>query len=315
LKVIQTIKGRVPVEDLGLILPHEHLFTDLRGPRAKGYAKADPATVGKVMKPFLEEAYRAGVTVLVECSTVGVGRNIEVMQYLADLTPIHLILPTGVYREAYIPPTHRMLNERELADLWIRELCQGVEGTKILAGFIKIAMSDEGPTEIEIRCLRAAAIASQATGAVIASHTANWGVACKEMDILEEEGLDLSCFIWVHANLDSETDHHQDAARRGAYVEFDAIGAEWQDQQALLSYTLKMIEAGYGHQVLLSHDAGWFDPATPDGKSPEGQIRGYTELVKGFIPQLRGQGLSDETLHRLTVTNPARAFAFVGSKA
>jgi phosphotriesterase-related protein len=45
---IQTFKGRVGIEDLGLILPHEHLFAGLRGPLAPGYAQADTAAVVKV---------------------------------------------------------------------------------------------------------------------------------------------------------------------------------------------------------------------------------------------------------------------------
>jgi phosphotriesterase-related protein len=309
LKVIQTIKGAISVENLGLILSHEHLFTDLRGPLVEGYAQADPAAVAKVMKPYLDEAHAVGVTALVECSTVGVGRNIQVLQHLADLTPIHLIIPTGVYREAYIPPSLQTLNEQELADLWIRELCQGVEGTDALAGFIKIAMSDEGPSELEILSLKAAAKASLATGAVIASHTANWDVACREMDLLEEEGLDLSRFIWVHTNLEPNMDRHIEAAARGAYVEFDAVGADWQDQDLLLDYTLNLIKAGYQDRVLLSHDAGWYDPSQPNGEPAEGGIRGFKALVEDFIPKLRAKGVTLELIKSFTKINPARAFA------
>lgn len=39
---LRTILGDIPPENLGLILPHEHLFTDLRGPEVEGYAQADP---------------------------------------------------------------------------------------------------------------------------------------------------------------------------------------------------------------------------------------------------------------------------------
>lgn len=307
---IQTIKGPVPIDDLGLILPHEHLFTDLRGPLAEGYAQADPVTVGKVMKPYLEEAQRAGVTALVECSTVGVGRNMKVLQHLAELTPIHLIIPTGVYREAYIPPSLQRLNEQELADIWIRELCQGIEDTDVMAGFIKIAMSDDGPTKPEIRSLKAAAKASLATGAVIASHTANGDVARQQMDLLEAEGLDLSRFIWVHANLEPNTDNHAEAAARGAYVEFDAVGADWQDQEALLQVALKLIDAGYENRILLSHDAGWYDPSQPNGAPVEGGIRGFNTLVEDFIPNLVAKGISSDLITLLTHSNPVRAFAF-----
>ena len=83
LQKLRTLLGDIPAEDFGLILPHEHLFTDLRGPDVKDYAQADPKDVLSVMLPFLKEAYGVGVRVLVECSTIGVGRNIEILQKLA----------------------------------------------------------------------------------------------------------------------------------------------------------------------------------------------------------------------------------------
>jgi predicted metal-dependent phosphotriesterase family hydrolase len=61
---IQSMKGLVPVEELGISLPHEHLFTDLRGPHVDDYAVADPADVVRVMVPYLYEAYQAGVPAL-----------------------------------------------------------------------------------------------------------------------------------------------------------------------------------------------------------------------------------------------------------
>lgn len=85
-------------------------------------------------------------------------------------------------------------------------------------------MSDDGPTAVEIRNLKAAAKASQVTGAVIASHTIGGKVARKEMDVLEEAGLDLRRFIWVHTQTEADPAVLVDAARRGAYLEFDSVG-------------------------------------------------------------------------------------------
>ena len=82
------------------------------------------------------------------------------------------------------------------------------------AGFIKLAMSDDGPTALEIRNLRAAARASQNTGAVIAVHTIGGRIAKQEMDVLEEEGLDLSRFIWVHAQTEPDSSIRKEAAQR-----------------------------------------------------------------------------------------------------
>jgi phosphotriesterase-related protein len=308
-KSIQTLKGPVEINSLSLILPHEHLFTDLRGPSEPGYGRGEPSAVVKVVQPYLEDASAVGVTALVECSTVGVGRNLTVLQSLAESTPIHIIAPTGVYREAYIPVALRELGVDELAELWTTELTKGIEGSAIRAGFIKLAMSDDGPTALEIRNLQAAAKASQNTGAVIASHTIGGKVARKEMHVLEDAGLALDRFIWVHAQTEPDVSVLVDAAQRGAYVELDTVGAPFQSQVELLETALALIAAGHIDHLLLSHDAGWYNPASPDGL-PEGGYRGYTALMKDFIPALMQRGISAEQIRHITVQNPARAFAF-----
>ncbi|HEX6034121.1 MAG TPA: esterase [Anaerolineales bacterium] len=308
-KTIHTLKGPIEADSLGLILPHEHLFTDLRGPHVPDYAWGDPSMVVNAVEPYLEEAAAAGVTALVECSTVGVGRNLAVLQRLAEATSIQIVPPTGVYRDAFIPEALRELSENELAELWAKELTEGIEGTSIQAGFIKLAMSDDGPTALEIRNLRAAARASQNTGAVIASHTIGGKIARQELDVLEEAGLDLHRFIWVHAQTEPDIAILKEAARRGAYVELDSVGAPFQSQEDLLETVLSLVESGFAEHLLLSHDAGWYQPGRPGGV-PETGYRGYTALTRDFIPLLQERGVSEEQVRLITVNNPARAFAF-----
>lgn len=308
-KHIHCIKGPVEISSLRLILPHEHLFTDLRGPNVADYARGEASAVIKVLEPHLAEAAAAGVTALVECSTVGVGRNLSILQSLAEVTSIHLIAPTGVYRDAYIPESMREINEAELAERWTKELVEGIEGTSIRAGFIKLAMSDDGPSALEIRNLKAAAKASRNTGAVIAVHTIGGKLAKQEMDILEEAGLDLHRFIWVHAQTEPDISILKEAAQRGAYVELDTVGAPFQSQPELLEMALALVEAGFTDQLLLSHDAGWYDPSRADGL-PEQGFRGYTALTREFIPELLQRGISEEQVRQITVKNPASAFAF-----
>lgn len=308
-KHIQTITGQVDIDTLGLILPHEHLFTDLRGPLVDGYAQAELEAVVDVVEPYLTDAATSGVTALVECSTLGVGRNLTILRRLAEVSPIRIIAPTGVYREAFTPTILRETSETDLADLWTRELTEGIEGTSIRAGFIKLAMSDDGPTELEIRNLRAGATASQRTGAVIASHTITGNVARKEMDVLEEAGLELGRFIWVHAQTETNLTVLKEAAQRGAHLEFDSVGAPFQAQTDLLETVVTLIGAGFIDQLLLSHDAGWYNPARADGLPEEG-YRGYTALTREFIPALLERGISEEQVRHITVDNPARTFAF-----
>jgi phosphotriesterase-related protein len=303
----QTVKGRVPVETLGLILPHEHLFTDLRRPTHPNYAQGDPAAVAEMLRPHLEAAEKAGVTALVECTGGGVGRNVNVLRRVAEITPIHIVMPTGVYKEGFIPTDALDLPAEALAEQWIRDLVEGIDGTPTRAGFIKVALSDDGPTPIEVRNLRAAALASRETGATIASHTIGGAVAKREVDVLAEAGHDLSRFVWVHAQTEPNSAIHQELARRGVWIEFDTIGVPAQHEPQLRA-VLAMLDAGLAGNIMLSHDAGWYDPSQPDGVPAHG-FRGYTALVEEFIPALKARGVSDATIRQLTVENPARAFA------
>jgi phosphotriesterase-related protein len=307
-KCIHTLTGSVAANEIGLILPHEHIFVDLRGPSAPDYALADAEDVISLMKPYLEAAWSAGVTVFVECTPPGVGRNLEVLRRVAEITPMRILTPTGVYREAFTPISIRNLSPTALAKIWIQELSTGIEGTPVRAGFIKLAMSDNGPTDLEIRNLEAAAKASLATGAVIASHTSNRAIMQCELRVLEKAGLGLDRFIWVHADAEPDPSYHMEAASRGAYVEIDAIGSR-PDLTAQLTYTVALIEAGFINRILLSHDAGWYEPGQPGGY-PAGGIRGFTTLVDKFLPQLRNRGISEDMIHQITVVNPFQAFAF-----
>ena len=128
-KYMHTLTGPVPEGNLGLVLPHEHIFVDLRGPSAPDYAQADAVDVIRLMKPYLDSAWTAGVTAFIECTPPGVGRNLPILRRVAELTPIRLLTPTGVYREAYTPMAMRNLSVDELADIWVRELTEGIEST------------------------------------------------------------------------------------------------------------------------------------------------------------------------------------------
>ncbi len=307
---IQTATKLISSSELGLTLPHEHLFTDLRGPQVSNYAQGNPDHVVSVMKPYLDEVVDLGVKALVECSTIGVGRNPDIIKAIAENTNLHLIIPTGVYREVYVPPELLGWSVEELSEMWTNDICEGIEESSIRAGFIKMSVSDEGITDVEAKNLKAAVITSQRTGAIIASHTIGGTLAEQEMNLLEKYGLNLNRFIWTHAQSESNKSFHLSAAQRGAYISIDAIGSGWIPDQDMVEYTIALIEAGYANKILLSHDAGWYDPSTPNGH-PEGTgIRGYTALFKSFIPGLRKHGITDDIIEQITIKNPAEAFAF-----
>lgn len=306
----RTLTGDVPISSLCMILPHEHLFTDLRGPNVDGYAQDDPDLVRKMMLPYLREAEEANVTALVECSTIGVGRNIAILARLAAETSIRIVAPTGIYSERFTPVMYKHKSIEELVEQWVGEITEGIGFTDQKAGFIKIASSDDGPTPLEERNIRAAARTSLATGAAVASHTIGGEAAVRTLDLLKAEGLDPHRFIWVHANSESDPEYHHTLAGEGAYIEFDNIGQPGTDHKELYGGIEALLQKGFKDQILLSHDAGWFQPGAPNGV-PAGGMRGYTSLVKQFIPLLLEIGLKKSTIKLLTEDNPKRAFSLM----
>lgn len=308
--VFRTVLRDVPLAELGLILPHEHLFTDLRGPQTKGYAQEDPEFVVNTLHPFLSMAEDAGITALVECSTVGVGRNIDILRRLAENTRIHILAPTGIYREAFTPEPFQKWTINELSDLWIKEITQSIDSSPSKAGFIKIAVSDDGPTRLEERNIRAAVRTSKATGAAIASHTIGGRAALDQLAILNEEGLKLDKFIWVHAGSEAALDYHLEVASSGAYLEYDFIGQPGTDPELIINRIQSLLQENLEDRILLSHDAGWFQPGNLNGQ-PEGGIRGYTYITDVFIPLMSQRGIDQQTVKQLTEDNPKTAFAIL----
>jgi phosphotriesterase-related protein len=301
-----TTQGQVPAEGLGVILPHEHIFTDLRGPTTPGYAQADPADVARVMAPYLSEALDKGVGLLIECSSIGVGRNVPIVSKVSDTSGLPVVVPTGVYGRAdFAPPEHRNMTEDELASLFIGEISEGIEGTGIKAGFIKIA-TDSGPmSPLLEKILRAAGRAANETGAAVASHTTTGSNAIRQADILRSISPTIR-FIWVHDQRESNHNVHRQVADRAGYIEFDNLGWNPGQDSAHIAAIKALLDTGYGDRILLSHDAGWYRPGVPNG----GTQKPYTYLADTFIPKLRDAGLEDATIRMITETNPVRAFAF-----
>ena len=101
-QVITTL-GPKNADELGMILPHEHVFVDLRTWDQPGYAQAEVSGVIELMAPEIARAQAAGVTAIGECSAVGVGRRADILKAVSEATSFPLIVPTGIYREPWVP--------------------------------------------------------------------------------------------------------------------------------------------------------------------------------------------------------------------
>jgi phosphotriesterase-related protein len=299
---IPTTLGPKSSAELGFILPHEHIFVDLRTWDQPGYAQAEAEDVIQLMAPVLAKAKEVGVTAIMECSTVGVGRRADLDRAVSEAVQMPLVVPTGVYREPWIPAWVHDASEAQLADWMLSELQGEIEDSGVQAGWVKLSAGDDGITDCEVKVLRAAAAAGRATNAVIGSHTIRGRVVREQLDLIEAMGYTPERFIWIHTQAEPDFELHLEMARRGAWLEYDAIG---NDDENDLRNIQRLLEAGLGNHLLLSHDRGWYDPALPGGGTP----RPYTYLSEQFLPKLRSLGVDEATIHQFTNQNPYRAFA------
>jgi phosphotriesterase-related protein len=300
-----TTLGPKQANELGMILPHEHIFVDLRCWDQPGYAQAEAADVIRQMAPEIARARAVGITAIVECSTGGVGRRADLDQAVSESTGFPLVVPTGFYREPWIPDWVHEASEEALRAWMQRELEDEIEASGMQAGWIKLSAGDDGLTECETKIWRAAAAAGTATQAVIGSHTIRGWVVREQLGIIEAAGYTPERFIWIHTQAEPDFNLHLEMARRGVWIEYDAIGSEQFDDDFFIDRIRRILDAGFGHQLLLSHDRGWYDPALPGGGTP----KPYTYLCEQFLPKLRESGVDEATIYQLTVSNPFQAFA------
>ncbi len=312
---ILTVNGPIDPSELGTVLSHEHILVDFIGADSTGYHRWNKDTVLGVVLPYLEECKAYGVKTIVECSPAFLGRDPELLRMLAKASGLQILTNTGYYgarENKFIPEDVFSMSPEELAAIWISEFEDGIEGSGIRPGFIKIGVDRNDTLSEEHRLLiNAAALAHKETGLVIASHTGPEAPAFEQLAVLENEGVSPSAFIWVHANRGSLSANIK-AAQMGAWVSLDNYNLK-RDSKAENAFNtpwyierlLALRDAGVLDHVLLSHDAGWYRPGEPGG----GDFRGYTDIFTSLLPMLKESGFTSKEIDQLMIENPGKAFA------
>jgi phosphotriesterase-related protein len=302
-QLITTLGPKNP-DELGMILPHEHIFVDLRRWDQPGYAQADTEDVIRLMQPEIEKIKALGVTALVECSTGGVGLRADIDKAVSTATDFPIVVATGFYREPWIPAWVQAASEAQLYEYFLKELSEEIGATGVQAAWVKLSAGDDGITALETKVLRAAARAAKEVNALIGSHTIRGRVVHDQLRIIEAAGYTPERYLWIHTQQEPDLNLHTAIASRGAWIEYDGIGGRMSDDD-YIKRVQRVLDAGLGDHLLLSHDRGWYDPAQPGGGTP----KPYTYLNEVFLPKLHEAGVDDETIRQLTHTNPFNAFA------
>jgi len=260
---LTTVGGPVAGSAIEKAVAHEHLFVDFMGPTDPAYMNVNWSDAAGASANRLMELKGQGVNLFVDWGCMGVGRNVLLLRDVGGRAGVHVVCPTGIYKEL-IPPAFVGMPVEKIAERFVEELTRGCDATMVRAGFIKAAVSDKGPTETETMIHRAAAIAGKAAGATIALHCPYYAAAERVIATLKGEGFELTRFIWDHAQ-PSTVDQHKAVAAQGATIQYDAISAHSDpffngpiDDASMLDQLEAMVQAGFGRQVLVSADGSTY---------------------------------------------------------
>jgi phosphotriesterase-related protein len=318
---INTATGTCAPKDLGFTLIHEHLSAGFPGWEFDnaGFDRKKEITtaVGR-----LKEIKALGVNSIVDPCPMELGRDPEFAAEAAEKSGVRVVVATGLYNEALgIPPHFRTLPPDAIAEVYVRELTEGIGKTGIKAGIIKTATGGiPGMTETakkisgnEEKCLRAAARAHKATGAPILCHNDELGPFGREtLDVFAEEGVDFNRVLIGHACGVGDMRYYFDILERGAWIGFDRFGIETiaSDKMRLASL-IGLLAVGYD-RIMLSHDfvGCWLGRVS---KEWDAFVKAcpnwsYSHILKNILPQLNKAGVSEGTIRTMTVDNPCAYF-------
>jgi phosphotriesterase-related protein len=306
-RLIYTVNGPIEKSKLGSALIHEHILVDFIGADKTNYSRWNRDEVAEKVLPYLQEVRQAGIKSFFDCTTAFLGRDVSLLKMLSAKSGLNIITNTGYYgavNKMYLPAWAFHETAEQLAARWINEFENGIEGTAIKPGFIKISVDANFPlVEIDAKLVKAAALTHLKTGLTICSHTGPAKAAFAQLEIIEKEGVKPDAFVWVHAQVEEDKTNLIKAAKAGAWVSLDGIG--WGDFDNYTDSIVKLKNEGLLNRVLISHDAGWYKPDEDKG----GEFKGYTNIFKELIPRLRNNGFNDSDINQLLVLNPAEALS------
>ena len=315
--MIQTVLGTIHPDELGVCLPHEHIWCDQRlAPRADLFDVTRFTDSFMCLNHFDRmvselKAYReAGGRAIVEVTCDGWGRDVEVLARLSEAAEVHIIATTGFYVEPCMPRYVADWSVARLADHITREIEEGTGPNHRRCGVVKSAIHRARVEGLEAKGLEAVAIAQKRTGVAITTHTTgsrrqeipggNAGV--EQLELLKSRDVNPTRLIIGHVDERPDLDVLSALAAEGCFIQFDVIGKQhWLLDETRAELIQAFVERGYLEHLLLSQDRNRDDEMRYRGNT------GYCHILESFLPRLHQLGVTAEQIQAMMVHNPARA--------
>lgn len=315
---VQTVQGPIDTEELGLTLIHEHFFSSDEAVSVQWPHVRDREQEDQLAREVAEAVKSHGVRTVVEPTAMLLGRDIEASRRLAEDSGLQIVACTGIYTYDHLPQFLANRSEDFIADLFVHDIEQGIQGTEIRAAFIKCAADEPGVNERIEKVHRAAARASRRTGAPIMAHSrpaSNTGP--RQVEIFLEEGVAPEKIQIAHTGDTDDLDYIERLLETGVWIGMDRYGIDlFLPTDRRNATVLALLERGYAERMFLSQDfdipiaAGldWYPPEMVEQLQAAGAATDWsmTFLFESVIPTLKEGGMTDEQLETMMVRNPAR---------
>lgn len=315
---VPTLTGDIDPSDLGRTLMHEHII--MLG--AGGVIHEWPSLFdrdGAIATSIeaLDRLAASGVDSLVEMTTFDLGRDIEATAEVARASSINVIACTGAWLAA--PAMMLRYSTSQLADAFVGDIVDGIRGTDLHAGIIKVA-TDETVDDLNRLLLSAAAEAHRRTGAPIGTHSnAPAGSGARQQDVLEECGVDLSRILIGHSGDTSDLDYLRGLMQRGSYIGIDRFGLDRipSSGETLLStpervnVVAELCRDGFAEKIVLGHDANCVHMGIVHRDEVDEALPNWHHLhiQDEVLPALLAAGVSQKDIDTMLVDNPRTFFA------
>jgi phosphotriesterase-related protein len=314
---VETFRGDVPAGELGFTLLHEHLFVghqelDLNFP----HPEWDEAAAVERAVAVLTRLHGHGVRTLVDLSVPGLGRDGARVALVAARVPLHVVAATGWYTADVLPaffhshgPGSPVGGPDPLVAYLRRDVVDGIAGTGVRAAVLKVVTDRQGVTPDVGRVLAAAARVHRETGVPIVTHThAPSRSGREQLAVLRRHGVAARRVVGGHCGDSEDLDYLRELLASGATLGMDRFGMEHVlPDERRVAVVLRLLREGYADRLVLSQDAAVFSRVTPPSWRARHAPNWHLEnLSRRILPMLADGGATDDELHRMTVTNPAR---------
>ncbi|SCX75685.1 phosphotriesterase family protein [Alkaliphilus peptidifermentans] len=304
--MINTVLGTIKNNELGLTLCHEHFVVDFGGADTPTHYNREEIIATTL--PFLSYLKELGCNTIVDATPNGLGRNIDLLVEASSKSGINFITCTGgwdglQFDGKYIPSTIKNMSTEEIVDFWSNEFFNGINGTSVKPGFIKIALGDSGfLTDFQLRILLAAIETSLKTNLPIHCHCESSKVIEEISHMLEKENFPLNKFVWLHCDIEKNTRLIKKLAQEGMWVSFDYTLARANDFTWYIEMINSMNESGLIGRLLISQDHCIYDLDEKICK------KSMDWVFKDLMLLLKDSGFSQEILDKIFIKNPSIVF-------